>query len=88
MAVCNAVYRTDVAPGKRMVLLMLLDLSCNKELLDHGVKLVSCRHLNSFLHERFHHKRMKNHAQLTVRRKKCFGSRSVKVDVDKNNCPM
>ena len=28
MAVCNAVYRTDVAPAKRMVLLMLLDLSC------------------------------------------------------------
>ena len=28
MAVCNAVYRTDVAPAERMVLLMLLDLSC------------------------------------------------------------
>ena len=33
-------------------------------------------------------KRMKNHAQLTVRRKKCFGGRSVEVDVGKNDCPM
>ena len=47
----------------------------------------------SFLQESrlfgLHQKGMINHAQLTVRRKKCFGSRSAaEVDVDENDCRM